>query len=141
MADKRTPPEGASEVQYGTNGADDVPEAAMTPDSEVTARVVSFSEGESADGYWARLRLNTDDVDGMCYVDDDGNVTDEEVDEGDLVDYFAKGNCKRACRDDDVSTGDLVWIAQDGEESTFTNDEGEEVTYNKTRFAPIDGGA
>lgn len=110
-----SPPEGYDEVEFeNRRDSEGVEELELSPGETLEGRVVGLKDGESKHGDWFRLR-----------VDSDGD---------DIVDYFAKGDVKRACREGKVRVGSTVWIAMMTETESFENDDGEEQEYHPTEI-------
>ena len=108
----------------GPDDDDDVPtvngDGPLDPGTVLQGLVLDLVEGETSTGDWYRLRIK-DEARGV-------------------IDYFAKGDVKVACRNDRVEQGTDIWIAKDTNEESFTNSDGDEVTFYPTNVAFPSGG-
>jgi|GEM_PF-621817 len=110
------PPEGFDEAQFSNqNDSEDVETVNLGPGESIEGTVVNVQDGENENGDWFRLRINTE--------------------ERGVVDYFAKGDVKKAVRAGEVRPNRDIWIAKKADEVEFVNDDGEEVSYNPTTVA------
>lgn len=113
--DDPTPPEGFGEFEPEPTDDDGIETIELSPGESVNGLVLSVRDGENDNGPWVRLKIK-DETRG-------------------IVIYFAKGDVKRAYYEDRISEGEPIWIAKTTEEDSFTNNDGEEVTYNPTVVA------
>lgn len=102
------PPEGFTEYQDGET-------VELEPGDELQGVVLGIQSGETENGRWYRMSI--------------------KVEDGKEVEYFAKGDAKRALQNEDVETADEVWIGVEEESQTFTDEDGEEREYYPHRFA------
>ena len=119
-ADSPKPPEGFEKsTPSGPDEEEDVPtvngDERLDAGTVLQGLVLDVVEGETSSGDWYRLRIK-DDARGV-------------------IDYFAKGDVKLECRAGKVEVGEPIWIGVGTEEQSFTNDDGEEVTYFPTGVA------
>lgn len=114
------PPEGfATHEPDGIDDDDRVPTVELSPGETLNGLVLDVREGKSDNGPWVRLKIK-DEERGVCV-------------------YFAKGDVKRTYYEDGIEEGEPIWVAKTTEEETFTNDGGEEVTFNPTIVAFPEG--
>lgn len=110
------PPEGFDEAQFSNqNDSEDVETVTLEPGEAIAGTVVSVQGGENENGDWFRLRINAEDRG--------------------VIDYFAKGDVKKAVRSGEVRANRDIWIAKKADELQFEDDDGEEVSYNPTKVA------
>lgn len=114
-AETPTPPEGYDEAEFTNQNEDeDVQTIELEPGETLEGTVVSVQDGENENGDWYRLRINSESRG--------------------VVDYFAKGDVKKAVRAGEVRPNRSIWIAMAAEEEQFERD-GDTITYNPTRIA------
>ena len=124
--DKPTPPDGFAKANpSGPDNDEDVPtvngDERLDAGTVLQGLVLDVVEGETSSGDWYRLRIK-DETRGV-------------------IDYFAKGDVKLEARAGNVEVGEPIWIGVGTEEQSFTNDDGNEVTYFPTGVAFPDGGS
>jgi hypothetical protein len=110
------PPEGFDEAQFSNqNDSEDVETVNLDAGESISGTVVSLQDGENENGDWYRLRINSEDRG--------------------VVDYFAKGDVKKAARAGEVRPNRDIWIAKQADVVEFEDDDGEAVSYNPTKVA------
>lgn len=110
-----SPPKGYDEAQFSNqNDSENVETVELEPGESIEGTVVSVQDGENENGDWYRLRINTE--------------------ERGVVDYFAKGDVKKAVRAGEVRANRDIWIAMSPQEEQFIRN-GDEITYNPTKVA------
>lgn len=120
LTENNEPPEGYDEVEFENDrSGEGVDDFEMEPGDVIEGRVVGVNSGETEEqGDWYRLR-----------IDSEARA---------IVDWFAKGDAKRAAREGRVSVGDRIWAAMSEDEESFERG-GETVTYNPVSFAKAGG--
>lgn len=120
MTGNNEPPEGYDEVEFENDqSGEGVDDFEMEPGDAIEGRVVGVSSGETEEqGDWYRLRVDSEELG--------------------IVDWFAKGDAKRAAREGRVSVGDRIWAAMSEEEESFERGD-ETITYNPVSFAKAGG--
>lgn len=108
--DNPTPPDGAKSV---VQDAGDSENFELSPGEAVTARLVTFRKVETEYGESAIMTLETED--------------------GDMVDYFAKDEAKRAANAGNLERGGTYWIAKMAETAEVNGNE-----YYPTKFRQIE---
>lgn len=109
--DNPTPPDGAKSV---VSTDDDNEQFSLSPGEAITARVVQINPVETEFGDSAILTLELED-------------------DGELVDYFAKDEVKRAVNNDALERGGVYWIAKMAETEEVNGNE-----YNPTQLRQIE---
>lgn len=113
--DKPTPPSGFEQFEDETEVDGDVSTVELEPGDVLNGIVLDLTEGEGDYGPWYRLKIK-DESRGV-------------------VNYFAKGQVKRAAAQERIEVGEEIWVAMDTEEATLERDDGTEVQYNPTMVA------
>ena len=109
-ADKPTPPEGFTPVDpSGSDDDEQYPTIDLDPGESIQGRVIDILDGEGDYGPWYRLRM-----------------IDTET--GEIFDYFAEDDVKKAVTQDKLTEGDHVWIGKDEVEQEYDID-GRTGTY------------
>jgi hypothetical protein len=108
--DNPTPPEGAKSV---VEQSDDSENFELSPGEEIIGRLVTHRQVETEYGESAILTLETED--------------------GNVVDYFAKDEVKRAAKQGNLERGATYWIAKMAETREVNGNE-----YYPTKLKQID---
>ena len=87
----------------------------MEPGTVLQGLVLDVRDGENSNGPWYILRIK-DEAHGV-------------------IDYFAKGDVKQFARAGRIEIGEPIWIAKSNDEQSFTNDDGDDVTFYPTNCA------
>lgn len=119
MATKEpTPPEGFERVDpSGSDDGEQYPTIELDPGESFRGRVIGILDGEGDYGPWYRLRIVAT-----------SDVSDDRVDSGDIFDYFAEDDVKKAVTQGDLTEGDEFYAEKQTTDQPYDID-GREGTY------------
>jgi len=109
-ADKPTPPKGARSV---ASDSDQDEQISLSPGESIQGRVLTMRQVETDYG--------------------ESGIVTLELEDGEVVDYFCKGEAKQAFLSGSIDRGMDVWIAKDVDEEEYQG-----TSYYPTMFRVIE---